>query len=64
MSRPISLRAVETFVVAARALSLTIAAKQLGLTTSAVSRRMRKRQNQRFAGSRASSSAPPRDDIR
>jgi LysR family glycine cleavage system transcriptional activator len=40
MSRPISLRAVETFVVAARALSLTIAAKQLGLTTSAVSRRI------------------------
>ena len=40
MSRQISLRAVETFVVTARALSLTVAAKQLGLTTSAVSRRI------------------------
>ena len=40
MSRQISLRAVETFVVAARALSLTLAARQLGLTTSAVSRRI------------------------
>jgi LysR family glycine cleavage system transcriptional activator len=40
MSRQIPLRAVETFVVAARALSLTAAAGQLGLTTSAVSRRI------------------------
>jgi len=40
MSRHISLRAVETFVVTARALSLTVAAGQLGLTTSAVSRRI------------------------
>jgi LysR family glycine cleavage system transcriptional activator len=40
MSRHISLRAVETFVVAARALSLTVAAGRLGLTTSAVSRRI------------------------
>jgi LysR family glycine cleavage system transcriptional activator len=40
MSRRVSLRAVETFVAAARALSLTVAAEQLGLTTSAVSRRI------------------------
>ncbi len=40
MSRQISLRAVETFVVTARLLSLTLAAKRLGLTTSAVSRRI------------------------
>lgn len=40
MSRCVSLRAVETFVAVARALSLTNAAKQLGLTTSAVSRRI------------------------
>ena len=40
MSRRVSLRAVETFVVTARALSLTNAAKSLGLTTSAVSRRV------------------------
>jgi LysR family transcriptional regulator, glycine cleavage system transcriptional activator len=40
MSRPVSLRAVETFVITARALSLTVAARQLGLTTSAVSRRI------------------------
>jgi LysR family glycine cleavage system transcriptional activator len=40
MSRQVSLRAVETFVITARALSLTVAARQLGLTTSAVSRRI------------------------
>jgi LysR family glycine cleavage system transcriptional activator len=40
MSRSVSLRAVETFVAAARALSLTEAAKRLNLTTSAVSRRV------------------------
>jgi len=40
MNRRVSLRAVETFVAAARALSLTLAARELGLTTSAVSRRI------------------------
>ena len=40
MSRAVSLRSVETFVAVARALSLTNAAKRLGLTTSAISRRV------------------------
>ncbi|HLI68033.1 MAG TPA: LysR substrate-binding domain-containing protein [Caulobacteraceae bacterium] len=40
MSQQVSLRAVETFVAVARALSLTVAAGELGLTTSAVSRRI------------------------
>jgi LysR family glycine cleavage system transcriptional activator len=40
MSVRVPLRAIETFVVAARALSLTVAADQLGLTPSAVSRRV------------------------
>ncbi len=39
-NRRAPLRAIETFVVAARALSLTVAAEQLGLTISAVSRRI------------------------
>jgi LysR family glycine cleavage system transcriptional activator len=38
--RRISLRAVETFVVAARGLSLTAAGEKLGLSTPAVSRRI------------------------
>lgn len=39
-NRRVSLRAVETFVVAARALSITAAGEKLGLTTPAVSRRI------------------------
>jgi LysR family glycine cleavage system transcriptional activator len=40
MSRQVSLRSVEIFVAVARVLSLTLAARALGLTTSAVSRRI------------------------